>query len=432
MANRNKPLSAQLRTAQRADAALARHLNWQKWPLARQLAYLFSAEAAAGIAARVEPHSVLAELYQHCVATRSASQQWHIRHFLSQLVVRRTALLHRPELVPALAHIGLHYASRVRELSTWQPPSKNAFYQLTSLLRHLFDQYGDVPAWVLGGWGSSPDHHAGLDLTQLVLHLGRGEAMRRFEGWPVSLTKRQEHALRQAPAGCTFQEAYRYAQLVERDATEWLGVVLDSRLGREPIGPDDGLWLTVLDLFRATAEVDAWQFGPVCDWIHFRRHVGTPTEPAQPGFSLRGRSLASLLAHTARWHRTLGKMSHNPHYMKLLESTWPGLPVPNFAGGEGGWVQVRQLLGYAALLEEGQRMHHCVVSYERMCQQGRGGIFSLTFNGSRMLTLQLLATRCVVQVRGKYNRRASAEEQHWVQQWLTAAQLTVSDYAWEN
>jgi hypothetical protein len=37
-----------------------------------------------------------------------------------------------------------------------------------------------------------------------------------------------------------------------------------------------------------------------------------------------------------------------------------------------------------------------------------------------------------VQVRGKYNRRASAEEQHWVQQWLAAAQLTVSDYAWEN
>jgi hypothetical protein len=118
--------------------------------------------------------------------------------------------------------------------------------------------------------------------------------------------------------------------------------------------------------------------------------------------------------------------------MKLLESTWPGLPVSDFAGGEGGWVQVRQLLGYAALLEEGQRMHHCVASYVRMCQLGRGGIFSLTFNGSRMLTLQLLATRRVVQVRGKYNRRATAEEQHWVQQWLTEARLTVSEYAWDN
>jgi hypothetical protein len=432
MANRNKPIPAQVRTAQRADAALARHLNWQKWPLARQLAYLFSAEAATGIATRVEPHSVLAELYRHCVATRSSNEQWRIRHFLTQLAQCRTALLCRPELVPALAHIGLHYASRVRKLSAWQPPSKNAFYQLDSLLRHLFDQYGDVPAWVLGGWGSNPDRHAGLDLTQLALHLGRGQAMRRFVGWPVSLTKRQEHALRQAPAGCTFQEAYRYVQLAERDATEWLGVALDSRLGREPIGPDDALWLAVLDLFRAEPDVDPWQFGPVCDWIHFRRHVGSPAEPAQPGFSLKGRSLASLLAHTASWHRTLGKISRNPHYMKLLESTWPGLPVPDFAGGEGSWVQVRRLRDYPALLEEGQRMHHCVASYQRSCQQGRNGIFSLTFNGARMLTLQLTAARQLVQVRGKYNRRASPEEQRWVHQWLAEARLTVSEYAWEE
>jgi hypothetical protein len=431
MANRNKLLPAQVRTAQLADAALARHLAWQKWPPARLLAYLFSANSAADIATYAEPHSVLAELYRHCVATRSPNEQWRIRHFLTQLVQCRTALLQRPELVSALAHIGLHYAQRVRELSAWQPASKNAFHQLGSLLRHLFDQYGDVPAWVLGGWGSDPNHQAGLDLMQLALYLGRGQALRRFAGLPMLISKRQEHALRQAPAGCTFQEAYRYAQLAERDATDWLGVVLDSRLGREPISPDDGLWLAVLDLFRAEPDVDPWQFGPVCDWIHFRRHVGSPAEPAQPGFSLKGRSLASLLAHTARWHRALGRMSRNPHYMKLLESTWPGLPVPDFAGGEGGWVQVRQLRNYPALLEEGQRMHHCVATYVRMCQLGRGGIFSLTFNGARMLTLQVLATRHLVQVRGKYNRRASAEEQHWVQQWLAAARLTVSAYAWE-
>jgi hypothetical protein len=432
MANRNKPLSAQVRTAQLADAALARHLNWQKWPLARQLSFLFSANAATEIAARVEPHSVLAELYRHCVATRSANEQWRIRHFLGQLAHCRIALLQRPELVPALAHIGLHYAQRIRELSDWQPPSKNAFHQLTSLLRHLFDQYGDVPAWVLSGWGSDPERQAGLDLTLLALHLGRGQALRRFAGLPVPISKRQEHALRLAPAGCTFQEAYRYAQLAERDATEWLGVALSSRLGREPIGPDDGLWLAVLDLFRAEPEVDPWQFGPVCDWIYFRRCVGSPTEPAQPGFSLKGRSLASLLAHTARWHRTLGNVSRNPQYMKLLESTWPGLPVPDFAGGEGDWVQVRQLRDYPALLEEGQRMHHCVASYQRSCQLGRNGIFSLTFNGARMLTLQLTAARQLVQVRGKYNRLASAEEQRWVHQWLAEARLTVSDYAWEH
>ena len=75
MANRYKPLPAQVRTAQLADAALARHLNWQKWPPARLLACLFSADAATDIASRVEPNSVLAELYRHCVATRSPNEQ---------------------------------------------------------------------------------------------------------------------------------------------------------------------------------------------------------------------------------------------------------------------------------------------------------------------------------------------------------------------
>jgi hypothetical protein len=49
-----------------------------------------------------------------------------------------------------------------------------------------------------------------------------------------------------------------------------------------------------------------------------------------------------------------------------------------------------------------------------------------------MLTLQLTAARQLVQVRGKYNRRASPEEQRWVHQWLAEARLTVSEYAWEE
>ncbi|RZK48728.1 MAG: hypothetical protein EOO59_16695, partial [Hymenobacter sp.] len=322
MANRNKVLPYRLRVAQEADAVLARHPGWEKWPLTRQLAHVFSASGAADIAARAEPHSVLAELHRQCVASRSANEQWRIQHFLNQLALRRTALFGRPELVAALAHIGLHFASRVRELAAWQPRSKNAFQQLASLLRHLFDRYGDVPAWVLHGWGRPPDPRNGLCLSKLAVHLGQGRPLRSFEGLPVALSRRQEHYLRQAPAGCSFHQAYRYAQLAERNAAQWLGVALDSRLGREPISPDDTLWLDVLDRFRAEPAVDAWQFGPVCDWIHFRRRVGTATEPAQPGFTVRGRSLASLLAHTARWHQALGRERGNPHFLKMLEKSW--------------------------------------------------------------------------------------------------------------
>lgn len=430
MANRNKPLAAHVRIAQAADAALAQHLGWQKWPLARQLDYVFSGEIEPHIGSRIELHSVLAELHQWCAAGWSASEQNRIRYFLSQLAKRSTSLFTRPELALGLAHVGQHFHHRVRELDTWRPRSNNPFRQLDSLVRHLFDRYSDVPAWLLHRWGQLPDPRNGLCLSQLVVYLGQGGALRNAQRLPVALTKRQEHLMRQAPAGCTFQEAYRYAQLAEREATEWLGVALHSRLGREPIGPDDALWLAVLDLFRAEPTADAWQFGPVCDWIHFRRRVGTATEPAQPGFSVRGRSLASLLAHTARWHRLLGHQRGNPQYLKLLDKTWAGLPVPGFAGGDGERVRIRQLLDYPALLEEGQQMRHCVSSYVHQCVRGRAGIYSLTFNGARVLTLHLSPQRQLVQVRGRYNRRPAPQERDWVQCWLAENRLTAPEYVW--
>jgi hypothetical protein len=432
MANRRKPLPWRVQVAQAADKALASRPNWEKWPLPRQLNFLFSAEGTAEIVRLAQPHSLLAELHRHCLSSRPADERGPIQHLLRQLVQGRTALFSRPELAPALAQLGLHYHRRRRELADWKPRSKNAFQQLASLVRHLFDGYGDVPAWVREGWGQAPDQRNGLCLSALLVHLGSGQALRGFAGLPMPLGKRQEHFMRQAPASCTFHEAYRYAQLAERDATEYLGVVLDSRLGRHPIGPDDALYLAVLDLFRAEPEVDAWQFGAVCDYVHLRRHVGTPTEPAQPGFAVRGRTLASLLARTARWQRSLGRERANPRFSQLMATTWLGLPVPGFVGGTGDWVRIRQLLSYPELLEEGQQMQHCVASFMGRCLRSQAGIYSLSLGGARKLTLQLSPERRLVQVRGKHNRPPTAEERGWVLSWLTQEGISAIDRVWDT
>jgi hypothetical protein len=432
MANRHEPLPWRVRVAQAADAALTQRPNWEKWPLPRQLNFLFSAEGEAEISRLTQPHSVLAELHRH-LGGRSANEQWRIGHLLRQLALRRTALFARAELAPALVQLGLHYHRRRRELDDWQPPSKNAFRQLDSLVRHLFDGFGDVPAWVRHRWGqASDDGRNGLCPSALLVHLGSGQPLRSFAGLPVHLSKRLAHLMQQAPAGCTFYEAYRYAQLAERGAPEYLGVVLASPLGRLPVGPDDDTYLAVLDLFRAEPEVDAWQFGPVCDYVRLRRYQGTATEPPQPGFSVRGRSLASLLSHTARWQRSLGRGRANPHFNKLLDATWAGLPVPGFVGGAGDWVRIQQLLSYPELLEEGQQMQHCVASFMQRCQRGQAGIYSLTLGGARKLTLQLSPERRLVQVRGKYNRAPTAEECGWVLSWLAQEGISAIDRVWDQ
>lgn len=425
MANRNKPLSPQALCKKRAVAALAQHLNWQKRPLARQLDYLFAPEAAAEIAAHLEPHTALAQLHLHCVAGRPAAERAQTQAFLRALAARCPALLRRPDLAPALGALGENYFYRLRELADWAPRTRNAHALLESLVRHLLDQYGDLPAWLIGAWTHPRPNNLGLNLARLTVHVGRSRSLRSFPGLHFTLTRRLEHEMRQAPAACTLLEALRYAQLAVRQATEWFGTVLHSRLGRTVGGPDEALWLGVVELFRDAPLADPRQFGPVCDWIYHRRHLGIGLEPPQPGFSLRGRTLAGLLAHTLAWHRRLARLRHHAGRNLPLATCWPGLPVPDFVGGEQGEVRIRQLTTFAELVEEGRVLQHCVASYVTSCQKARCGIFALTLGGRPAVTLEVSPERTVVQARGRHNRLMTGEERQWVQAWLHESRVAI-------
>jgi hypothetical protein len=122
--------------------------------------------------------------------------------------------------------------------------------------------------------------------------------------------------------------------------------VLDSRLSRY-LGRDDEFWLQVVDFFAAASMVDPYQLGPVCDWIHQKRAVGINDEPAQPGFSLKGRSMSSVLTQTAQWHRQLAQAPYRvPEASLTLDTTWVPLPVSDFSGGSKCPVCITQLRTY--------------------------------------------------------------------------------------
>jgi hypothetical protein len=427
MSNRNKALSLKAVVAQRATAALTGYINWRKWSPARQIDYVFSGVSEAELHASIGANTVLAQLHKSCVANRKGTYQTQARHFLLALAAKRTDLLQRPETIQAVGMLAEHYRHRVRELADWKPKSKNVYAQLKSLVRHLFDQYGDVPAWVINAWDTKHLQRFGVSVPELTLHLGRGKALRHFPGLPVPLTKRLEHEMRQAPAGCTFVEALRYAQLAIRDALAWFGPVLGSRMGREIEPRDDAFWLKVVDFFAAAGMVDAQHFAPVCDWIRQKRSVGIGREPAQPGFSLKGRTMASILAQTEQWHRGLARLRHYGPNISLT-TTWVGLPIADFVGGDEGRVRITQLTSYWQLLEEGHAHQHCVASYVQSCLKGRCGIFALTLDGERQLTLEVTRDRILAQARGKYNRSMTADERHWVSHWLGEARLVQSKY----
>ncbi|WP_167856706.1 PcfJ domain-containing protein [Hymenobacter aquaticus] len=411
-----------MRDTQQALVALARHADRRKWSAGQQIDFLFS---CAGIQELPADDPISTLRYRHWVGNRTVLEKQRVRQTLLTLAAKRTALLDRPEMVPALGLIGKHYWSRQRELADWHPRTRNVYGQLASLVRHLFDAYGDVPGWVLEAWASGEMVCAGVQLAELTIHLGQGHSLRSFPGLPRALTKKQEHAMRQAPAGCTFIEALRYGQLAARGALSWLGPVLQTEWSRT-VGPDDDFWLGVVDFFAAAPLVDPQHFGPVCDWIQQKRTVGIGDEPPQPGFSLKGRSMNSVLARTEQWHRQLARGPR--HAGQLLSTTWSPLLVSDFASGEDQRVLIRQLRTYEELLDEGRALHHCVASYLHSCQRGRCGIFSLKMDGARSITLEVLGNRTVVQARGRYNRPMLAHERYWVARWATEAQLSLSKH----
>ena len=429
MSNRNKPLSAYDANTQRAVAVLSQHVNWRKWPPVRQVEFLFTTEFATNFYAQLGPNSLLVQLYGQCVAGRSAEEQVHSRAFLLALAAKRTALLERPDMAATLGVLCTQYRHRLRELTDWIPHRKNVHFQLESLVRHLFDQYGDVPEWVIGAWTATRTANLGLNLAELTRHLGRGQSLRSSPDLPVPLTKRLEHEMRQAPAACTFLEALRYAQLAVRDALDWFGIVLESRLGREVVVAHDDFWLGVVDFFAATPMVDPRQFGPVCDWIHEKRDVGIGTDLPQPGFSLKGRTMSSLLAQTEAWHRNLARLRRHAGSDMPLRTAWEPVPVSDFVGGDEDRVRITQLTTFGQLVEEGRTLQHCVASYVASCQRGRCGIFSLSFDSRSTLTLEVTSDRVVVQARGRHNRRMAADERFWVNRWVTASRLVLSAHA---
>ncbi|MDF7812038.1 PcfJ domain-containing protein [Hymenobacter sp. YC55] len=427
MSNRLKPLSYAAWQAQQARIVLsaAKRLDWRRWPLPQQVEYLFSLYGSLPVInAQLGENSALAQFYRHCIHEQKDTQRSQCASLLRGLATKRTELLWRPKLAPALAAVARWLPQRCRELTDWQPRSRNPFRQLESLVRHLFDQYGDVPAWIINSW-TAGRLHDGLDIAELTVHLGRGGALRTFRRLPVPISRKIEHHLRLAPANYSFLHALRYAQLAARDQLAWLGPVLDSRLSRY-LGRDDEFWLRVVDFFATASMVDPYQLGPVCDWIHQKRAVGINGEPAQPGFSLKGRSMSSVLTQTAQWHRQLAQALYRvPETNMMQDTTWVPLPVPDFSGGSKCPVRITQLRTYRNLLDEGRTLRHCVASYFESCRRGRSAIFSLTLNGTRAVTLEVQANRTIVQARGLFNRRPNDEEGAWIQRWAADNRLLI-------
>jgi hypothetical protein len=257
---------------------------------------------------------------------------------------------------------------------------------------------------------------------------------------PIAMTRKMEHIFLASCDHLSIDYAIRRAELVALGSRpEFVQAVLSTQLGADL---SNGMfWRTVWHFLIANAaNVDLSQIGPIIDFIQAIRHdrvaMETPDgtvelDPPQPAFSMKGRTIQSILRLMEEWHRSLGLGSTglawtpSPLQPMVIEEPSQDASIP-----PGRW-QIIELTNSAQLRTEGSTLHHCVSSYAERCKRGTSRIWSLRLRqGERTyhsLTIEVdLKRRAIVQARGRANRLASGKPLRLLQDWAIRERLQMA------
>jgi hypothetical protein len=367
---------------------------------------------------------------------------------LLRQVQTQTNLLHpsdrasdnRNLLNAGLLALALHHADWLRPAETWFPARQNAWPLFTSLAHHLLAVY-PVPAFMTSVWFDLPPGEV-LPQHRWYKHLGLGQNI-RTAGLPLRLTKAMAHLFTQAPHHYTAIAALRWAQVRGLGGGEALArAVVGTRLGKA-LGNED-FWESVLHFLVNHPSLDLAQVGPVVDFLQhqkFEWKEGVSSEgvlgkqpPPRPDYSMKGRTVASVLLQVEQWHKQLGQDANQPSL------SWRHSLLKDFRLVEGSealgnvrvWT-ITELLTSRALFLEGQAMRHCVATYTERCARRQTSIWSVQVEDRRgrhrVLTVEVdLPKRTVCQARRKCNRLPQAVEREVMERWAAQEGLRVAEW----
>lgn len=354
-----------------------------------------------------------------------------------RLLERGTKLLDDSRYIRGILALIRDSSQWLRSLAEWRPRSHNPDRQFSSLARHLFAEY-DVPIFMDQAWLQGNRTH-----QEWFKHIGRGGNIRTAPGLPIPLTKKMAHHFLEAPQDYSIEAAVLWGQVHALGSDRRLADALrETRLAQD--FHDNDFRSSVLRFLASNPMLDPVQIGPIIDYIWHEKYenqiifvgrgVAEDRGPAQPNFSLRGRTVASLLRQVEAWHRQLGRES------KAKDIAWKHSAIDDWQFIEGTreaqnmkiW-QIRELLSGRELTAEGRSQRHCVASYAQSCLAGKCSIWTMDveteIGKEKRVTIEVCnADRLIRQVRGKNNRFPTQKEKEIVRRWATRENLTVASY----
>jgi|SRR5579871_295421 len=338
--------------------------------------------------------------------------------------------------VDTLVNLSRFRGAHIRPASDWAGSSSSWRPAVSSLARHLICEYR-VPVFLASCWYAT-DSAADKKREWFIAH-SNGVSFRSLD-LPIVMTRKMEHIFLASQDHLPIEHAIRRAELLALGApSELMRAILSTRLTTDLRHGE--FWRTVwMFLIDNAGDVDPVQVGPMIDYIQAVRHeritIDTPDgtvklDPPQPAFSMKGRTVQSMLRLVHTWHRSLGAGG--------AAYSWTRSPFEPFQIAEPSrdhpemprrWLML-ELTNSAQLRSEGAALHHCVASYADRCYRGVSSIWSLrVWQGERVqhvLTVEVdPKRRTVVQARGRANRTASGKSLKLLQDWAVRERLKMA------
>jgi hypothetical protein len=325
----------------------------------------------------------------------------------------------------------------IKPIEEWKPSSHNQAKQFSSLARFLLCEF-DVPLFMDQAYLENQSVYQGW-----FRHIGQGKNIRTITSLPVSITKKEAHYFLEAPDHYSIEGAIRWGQIYALGGNERLAdAILETRLDRE--FDHDDFWQSVLRFFIKNPMLDMAQVNPIVDYIwnqkfanrriFVERGVAQEQPPEQPNFSMKGRTVESLLKEVEAWHRRLGKE------VKGGKLQWEKSPIRDFEFIEGNrdsknmriW-SIKELVSSNELVAEGRVLKHCVASYAQSCGRGASSIWTMDFQTEdgteKLLTIEVAnQAKLIKQIRGRLNRLATEKEKNIILRWAEKENLKIASY----
>lgn len=328
--------------------------------------------------------------------------------------------------IDALVNLSRWSLAYVRAIANWPGSPGGWRMAIDSFARHLLAKY-PIPRFLTSAWYLPEGRGNERQQRWFVMH-GNGSSFRSLD-LPISMTRRMEDIFLRSPDHMDILVAMRRAELKGLQISEGLAAaILSTRLAGD-LGEGD-FWRTVWHFLRANAgAIDRRQVGPIIDFVYGIRQerivVLTPDgasriEPSQPHFSMKGRTVASLLRLMEEWRCDV----KSGDGLSWSRSALPQMAValPSAAAEVRREWRFIELTSRTQLKAEGSALRHCVATYAKRCWRGTCQIWALRFiRGAKarsVVTLEIDPTkRAIVQVRGFRNRQPSPEELQIIGLW---------------